>query len=221
LDVLDAAVYQALPGLARGWCDFVRTSETLGSVVYTLSQKELGDRLGQVILRKLAADLCEMTIMGPDKIKVNVQAHYHGDVLQAWQDAKRAAKDLDVRRETHFRQVIDLMWSLLDLNEPTQTPDAMTPAIQGATGAGTVKTKVGKLRREFAAACVAIKQAYTARGEDCTLERAVEDFYRAHPEIDKYKSEGLGGRTAQHLHDDLSDLRKAEGAIAWPEWKDL
>jgi hypothetical protein len=96
-----------------------------------------------------------------------------------------------------------------------------TPAVQGATGAGTVKTKVGKLRREFAAACVAIKQAYTARGEDCTLERAVEDFYRAHPEIDKYKSEGLGGRTAQHLHDDLSDLRKAEGAIAWPEWKDL
>jgi len=50
-DVLDAAVYECLPGNVAGWVDFNRENLTYGSVIYKISQYQLGD-LGTIILRK-------------------------------------------------------------------------------------------------------------------------------------------------------------------------
>jgi hypothetical protein len=122
-DILDAAVFEYLPGFGGGWVDFEREEATHGSVVYRLSQDQLGD-LGTIKLRKLGDDLSELSVDGPPRPAGRSRTDEEKAASRAIEDrAERIKAELAVldkiraeceqlyhQRESHQAKVIALMF---------------------------------------------------------------------------------------------------------------
>jgi hypothetical protein len=122
-ETLVAVVREALPGKFH-WVDFDEES-MLGCTVFKLRQRQLGDNLGEVMVRKVV-DRSDLSYHGPQRLldrrdptqeeidtlkaaRPDMDWLQRGDEL--WRKIREEGDELHRRREEHFGKVIKAMFS--------------------------------------------------------------------------------------------------------------
>jgi len=137
-DILDAAVYECLPGYASlGWVEFERRTLTPVSVEYDMflhKHGNLGD-LGAIIVRKIGPQKSLLHFRDPERprVKQPSQAEWNSYDFAQYPREERISKKLEIfrkyqeeadklyaRRREHQKQIITALFSRLANDPATQ-----------------------------------------------------------------------------------------------------
>ncbi len=164
-DVLDAATYTYLPGLAKGWVEFTREPVQQGLVVYRLSHRDLGD-LGTITLRMMSSKKTELAIKNPVTLRL---------APMATKEERAKAKERHKQRRARQWQVIEWLFNQYAFDRECTGEEPLfgdeTPVAESRKSKGPLKRKdaierAAKAHRLLLDKDIGIKAACKEAGSD-------------------------------------------------------